>query len=45
MGINAPDKIQFTPYYLLKDIYGIVLFWLFFSTFFIFCSKFFRTYW
>jgi quinol-cytochrome oxidoreductase complex cytochrome b subunit len=26
MGINAPDKIQFTPYYLLKDIYGIVLF-------------------
>ena len=33
IGINAPDTIQFTPYYTIKDVYGIVVFWLFFSVF------------
>ena len=33
IGINSPDNVQFTPYYTVKDIFGIVLFWLFFSVF------------
>jgi ubiquinol-cytochrome c reductase cytochrome b/c1 subunit len=26
IGINAPDNVQFTPYYTVKDIFDIVLF-------------------
>jgi quinol-cytochrome oxidoreductase complex cytochrome b subunit len=26
IGIDAPDKVQFTPYYTVKDIFGAVLF-------------------
>jgi quinol-cytochrome oxidoreductase complex cytochrome b subunit len=33
VGINAPDNVQFTPYYTVKDIFGAVVFWLFFSVF------------
>ncbi len=32
-GINSPDYIQFTPYYTIKDVLGIILFWMFFSFF------------
>ena len=33
LGINSPDYIQFTPYYTLKDLFGIIIFWLFFASF------------
>jgi len=33
IGINSPDNVQFTPYYTIKDIFGIMVFWLFFSVF------------
>lgn len=33
LGVNIPDKIQFTPYFLIKDFYGVILFWIFFSWF------------
>lgn len=33
IGARIPDNIQFTPYFTVKDIYGIVAFWLFFSFF------------
>jgi len=33
IGINAPDHIQFTPYYTAKDSFGFVIFLLFFSIF------------
>ena len=33
IGINAPDYVQFTPYYTVKDVLSIVIFWLFFSVF------------
>jgi len=36
IGINIPDKIQFTPYYALKDLYGVIIFWLFLSNFLFF---------
>jgi quinol-cytochrome oxidoreductase complex cytochrome b subunit len=26
IGISAPDYIQFTPYFTIKDLYGIVIF-------------------
>jgi quinol-cytochrome oxidoreductase complex cytochrome b subunit len=26
IGVNIPDKIQFTPYYTIKDVYGIAVF-------------------
>jgi|TARA_R110000744_G_scaffold269171_6_gene382554 quinol-cytochrome oxidoreductase complex cytochrome b subunit len=26
VGINAPDNVQFTPYYTVKDIFGAVVF-------------------
>tara|TARA_R110001592_G_scaffold275133_3_gene542169 strand:+ start:12972 stop:13124 length:153 start_codon:yes stop_codon:yes gene_type:complete len=26
LGVNIPDKIQFTPYFLIKDFYGVILF-------------------
>ena len=26
IGINAPDNVQFTPYYTVKDIFGVVVF-------------------
>lgn len=33
IGISSPDYVQFTPYYTIKDLYGAVIFWLFFSIF------------
>ena len=33
IGINAPDYVPFTPYYTVKDLFGAVIFWLFFSFF------------
>lgn len=33
IGINAPDYVQFTPYYTIKDLFGAVMFWLVFSGF------------
>ena len=33
VGINSPDHIQFTPYYTIKDLFGVVIFWMLFSTF------------
>lgn len=33
IGIRAPDYIQFTPYYTIKDLFGAVIFWMFFSYF------------
>lgn len=33
IGAVIPDNVQFTPYYTIKDLYGTVLFWLFFSVF------------
>ncbi len=33
IGINAPDYIQFTPYYTIKDLFGAIIFWMFFSIF------------
>ncbi len=33
VGVKIFDIIQFTPYFTIKDLYGVVLFWLFFSTF------------
>jgi len=33
IGINAPDYVQFTPYYTIKDLFGAVTFWLFFAIF------------
>ena len=33
IGINSPDYVQFTPYYTVKDLFGGVIFWLFFSAF------------
>jgi quinol-cytochrome oxidoreductase complex cytochrome b subunit len=26
IGINAPDYVQFTPYYTIKDLFGAVMF-------------------
>ena len=33
LGIDSPDKIQFTPYYTVKDIFGVVVFCLVFAVF------------
>lgn len=33
IGAKIADNIQFTPYYAIKDFYGIILFWLFCSIF------------
>ncbi len=33
VGTKIADLIQFNPYFTIKDVYGIVVFWLFFSTF------------
>jgi quinol-cytochrome oxidoreductase complex cytochrome b subunit len=33
LGIDSPDKIQFTPYYTVKDIFGVVIFCLVFALF------------
>ena len=33
IGINSPDYIVMTPYYTVKDLFGGVIFWLFFSIF------------
>lgn len=33
LGIASIDNIQFTPYYTIKDVYGIIIFWLIYSGF------------
>ena len=33
IGVRIPDIVQFTPYFSVKDLYGVVIFWIFFSTF------------
>ena len=33
IGVKIVDIVQFTPYFAIKDLYGVVLFWIFFSTF------------
>lgn len=33
VGVKIPDLIQFTPFYTIKDLYGIIVFWIFFSLF------------
>jgi len=38
-----PSKIFFAPYYIIKDLYGIIIFLGFFSIFVYFFSKYFRT--
>lgn len=39
LGTKVSDNIQFTPYYTVKDIYGLVLFWVFYSTFLFFAPN------
>ena len=33
VGTKIADLIQFNPYFTIKDVYGIVIFWIFFSSF------------
>ncbi len=40
VGVKIFDIIQFTPYFAIKDLYGIVVFWIFFSGFLFYAPNF-----